>query len=97
MFRKKRPELVIFTSSQGKQHARVNEVPKSVESLNSGDIFVLDLNSELYLWAGKDANVQEKAKAREVILALKEARKGLPKVTIGTPHLIMSMSIKCHL
>ena len=67
---------------QGTVHARVSEVPAEVSSLNSGDIFILDLNDRLYLWSGKDANVQEKTRAREVLTALKEFRKGQPQVTL---------------
>lgn len=65
---------------QGKGHVRVEEVRMDVGSLSSGDIFVLDLYNKLTLWYGAAANVQEKARARDVVAAMKEARNGKPEV-----------------
>ena len=66
----------------------MKEVPLGVDSLNSGDSFILDLYDKLYLWIGKDSNIQEQIKAREVVTALKEARNGQPQVRLPAciPH-----------
>jgi hypothetical protein len=61
---------------QGKDDVRVTEVELSMSSLNSGDIFILDLFDTITLWAGKFANVQERAKAREILEGMKEKRRG---------------------
>ena len=72
----------LFDTKQGKEHARVKEVPLGVDSLNSGDTFILDLYDKLFLWIGKDSNIQEQIKAREVVTALKVARNGQPQVRL---------------
>jgi len=55
---------------------RVTEVEVATSSLNSGDIFLLDTSDTITLWAGKSANVQERAKAREILEGMKENRRG---------------------
>ncbi len=59
---------------------RVFEVKLERDSLNSKDCFLLDAGNYLYKWYGKSANHFEKFKAGEVSLALKEARKSVPKI-----------------
>jgi len=41
----------------------VHQVGTSRDSLNSGDVFILDNGKEIYQWNGKSANGQEKLKA----------------------------------
>ena len=66
----------------------MKEVPLGVDSLNSGDTFILDLYDKLFLWIGKDSNIQEQIRAREVVTALKKARNGQPQVRLPAcmPH-----------
>ncbi|KAJ3337968.1 hypothetical protein HDU93_000292, partial [Gonapodya sp. JEL0774] len=58
-------------------------LPKSVESLNSGDVFILDAGMNIYQWNGRyESSPAEKVKAGELCRALDDERKGLPKVTV---------------
>lgn len=41
---------------KGRRVPRIREVPVAVDSLNQGDVFVLDMRPTLYLWAGESAN-----------------------------------------
>lgn len=65
---------------KGKKKVRTMQVDKTISSLNSGDVFVLDLGLKVYKWEGKGAGMFEKNKGREVCDAIKTERKG--KVTI---------------
>jgi len=65
---------------KGKKKVRTMQVEKSVASLNSGDVFILDLGLEIYKWEGKSAGMFEKNKGREVVDAIKTERKGKPKI-----------------
>ena len=58
-----------FTHVQG---VRVTEVPLSVDSLNSGDVFLLDLGSKIVVWAGSAATGMEKNKALTYTIALRD-------------------------
>ena len=55
---------------------RVSVVPLSAASLNSGDVFILDLGLTLYQWNGSEANRKEKSKALEVCTGLKDDERG---------------------
>ena len=51
---------------KGKVTPRMTEVPMAASSLNAGDCFILDANQKIYVWNGKDANKNEKAKSKEL-------------------------------
>ena len=51
---------------KGARTVRVKEVPLALSSLNRGDVFILDLGLEIYVFSGPSANRKEKAKALEV-------------------------------
>jgi gelsolin len=51
---------------KGKITPRMTEVPMSSASLNAGDCFILDANQQVFVWHGKDANKNEKAKSQEL-------------------------------
>jgi len=57
-------------------------VPVTTDSLNTGDVFVLDQGLIIYQWNGCKASGVEKYKAMEFTSALKNERKGQPKVTV---------------
>jgi len=57
-------------------------VPVSTDSLNAGDVFVLDLGLTIYQWNGCKAAGVEKYKAMEFTSFLKSDRGGKPKVTV---------------
>jgi len=56
------------------------QVEKSVASLNSGDVFILDNGLEVFKWEGKSAGMFEKNKGREVVDAVKTERKGKVRI-----------------
>ncbi|KAL6628879.1 hypothetical protein U3516DRAFT_535262 [Neocallimastix sp. 'constans'] len=57
-------------------------VPISCDSLNTGDVFVLDQGLKIYQWNGSKAAGIEKHKAMEFASALKNERHGKPVVTV---------------
>jgi len=65
---------------KGKKRVRTMQVEKSINSLNSGDIFILDNGLEIFKWEGKSAGMFEKNKGREVCDAMKTERKGKPNI-----------------
>ncbi|KAG7401082.1 hypothetical protein PHYBOEH_002965 [Phytophthora boehmeriae] len=66
---------------KGKRTVRVEQVPLKSSSLSVDDVFVLDAGLELYLYAGKEANRLEKAKALEFVRSTKEDRGGRANIT----------------
>eukprot|EP01102_Stenamoeba_stenopodia_P011278 TRINITY_DN344_c0_g1_i1.p1 TRINITY_DN344_c0_g1~~TRINITY_DN344_c0_g1_i1.p1 ORF type:complete len:522 (+),score=188.28 TRINITY_DN344_c0_g1_i1:63-1568(+) len=59
---------------KGKKRVRVSQVTLSSDSLNSGDVFVLDGGLTIYQWNGKQASIQEKSKGGEVARGLRDER-----------------------
>jgi gelsolin len=54
----------------------ITEVPLHSDSLNSGDVFVLDTGDKIYQWHGQESQGVEKAKAAEFIAQLISERDG---------------------
>lgn len=52
---------------KGNRNVRVKEVPLASSSLNTGDVFILDMGLNLFLYFGKDSNKQERSKGLDVI------------------------------
>eukprot|EP01103_Thecamoeba_quadrilineata_P013385 TRINITY_DN3706_c0_g1_i1.p1 TRINITY_DN3706_c0_g1~~TRINITY_DN3706_c0_g1_i1.p1 ORF type:complete len:421 (-),score=105.13 TRINITY_DN3706_c0_g1_i1:21-1283(-) len=67
---------------KGKNFVHLKQVSIDSDSLNSGDVFLLDAGMRLFQWNGKQASVKEKNKAGEVARAIQEERKGQPKITL---------------
>jgi len=67
---------------KGRKTVRVTETKCSCESLNQGDVFILDAGLKIWQWNGKDAAIAEKRKAQEVLNGLKEERLGKAKSKI---------------
>jgi len=61
---------------------RVTEVPLSADSLNSGDVFILDLGLKLIQWVGKQAGIAEKAKATALARAFDDERGGKVEIQV---------------
>ncbi|KAG7958748.1 hypothetical protein I3843_10G032600 [Carya illinoinensis] len=57
---------------KGKRIVRMKQVPFARSSLNHDDVFILDTQSKIYQFNGANSNIQERAKALEVIQFLKE-------------------------
>jgi len=67
---------------KGKKTVRVTQVPLKSDSLNEGDVFILDGGLKIWQWNGSKAAIAEKRKAQEVLNGLKEERNGKPKSKI---------------
>lgn len=48
-------------------NARVFEVDLKADSVNEGDVFILEAPNRLYYWEGKDSNVAERGKAYQYV------------------------------
>jgi gelsolin len=59
---------------KGKKNVVVREVPLKIESLNSGDVFVLDHGLDVYQMNGKECGAMERAKAAELTASIKGER-----------------------
>ncbi len=58
--------------------AQVVEVPLSRSSLKSDDVFIVDGNSQLYCWVGKNANREERFQGQKLLQKLDSERNYLP-------------------
>ncbi|KAK4767193.1 hypothetical protein SAY86_014943 [Trapa natans] len=72
----KKPEEEEFETRlyvcKGKRVVRLKQVPFVRSSLNHDDVFILDTQKKIYQFNGVNSNIQERAKALEVIQFLKE-------------------------
>jgi len=50
---------------KGDRYPRIFPVEMKADSINDGDVFVLDNNDKIYFWPGEHCNVKEKMKALE--------------------------------
>jgi len=75
-----KPRLLHF-KGKGK-NVRVTQVAQERNSLNSGDVFILDAGLKIYQWNGKSSNPNEKFKAGQFARALDDERKGLAQVIV---------------
>ena len=57
---------------KGARNVRVTQVPLKADSLNEGDVFILDAGLKLYQWNGPQASRQEKAKGLDVARRIKD-------------------------
>jgi len=61
-------------------HVRFFEVPLERDSLNSGDVFILDTGLTLYQWNGTKSNPFERNKAAALLEAIVSERDGKPQI-----------------
>merc|ERR1719245_85134 len=67
---------------KGKKRIRVTQVPISVKSLNSGDVFILDCGLNLYQYQGKACGKNEKLQAGKMQRMIDDERRGKPEVYV---------------
>jgi len=67
---------------KGHKRCRLVEVPLDAKSVNSGDVFVLDLGLLIIQFNGKDARAFERNKATEICRALDDERGSVPEVVV---------------
>ncbi|KAL8162317.1 hypothetical protein V2J09_013806 [Rumex salicifolius] len=72
----KKPEEEVFETRlyicKGKRVVKLKPVPFARSSLNHDDVFILDTKDKIYQFNGANSNIQERAKALEVIQHLKD-------------------------
>lgn len=80
---KYRPRLLQLRGrSNNKNDVSAKERPLSRDSLNSGDVFILDQGLTVYQWAGSSAGIFEKNKASQIARALDDERRGQVKIVV---------------
>jgi len=67
---------------KGKKKVRVTQVDMKKDSMNSGDVFVLDAGLKIYQFNGKKAGPQEKMKGAQTCRAISDERRGQAKVIV---------------
>lgn len=65
-------DLITFTVLQLVTCILVVQVPFARSSLNHDDVFILDTENKIYQFNGANSNIQERAKALEVIQFFKD-------------------------
>ncbi|CAH8358418.1 unnamed protein product [Eruca vesicaria subsp. sativa] len=72
----KTPEEEVFETRlytcKGKRAVHLKQVPFARSSLNHDDVFILDTKEKIYQFNGANSNIQERAKALEVVQYLKD-------------------------
>jgi gelsolin len=77
---KYRPRLLHL---KGKKKVRVTEVELNGNSLNSGDVFIIDGGLSIFQWNGKKAGIFEKNKGAMLTRAMVSERSGKPKIFVN--------------
>eukprot|EP00727_Mastigamoeba_balamuthi_P001762 m51a1_g11583 putative gelsolin-like protein 2-like (367) ;mRNA; r:55954-57821 len=67
---------------KGKKHVRLQEVPLALASVNSGDVFILDLGLTLVQFNGRQSGALERGKAAELCREIDSERSGRPVVVV---------------
>jgi len=67
---------------KGKKKVRVTQVDLHRDSLNSGDVFILDNGLKIYQWNGSKSSPQEKNTGAQLARAIDDERKGLSAVVV---------------
>ncbi|KAH9624489.1 hypothetical protein KSS87_016930 [Heliosperma pusillum] len=72
----KKPEEEEFETRlyicHGKRAVKMKQVPFARSSLNHDDVFILDTKDKIYQFNGANSNIQERAKALEIVQFLKD-------------------------
>lgn len=74
-----RPRLLQI---KGRRFPRVKEVPLGRESLNSGDVFILDMGTTLFQWSGKDSSAKERGRGSQLTRCISSERKSRAVVKV---------------
>uniref|UniRef100_A0A7E4VD24 Gelsolin n=1 Tax=Panagrellus redivivus TaxID=6233 RepID=A0A7E4VD24_PANRE len=77
-----KPEPKLF-QCKGKRNVRCSQVKLIKESLNLGDVFILDLGSEIYVWMPPESGRLERIKGMHHAKAIRDQeRAGKAKITV---------------
>lgn len=61
---------------KGRRNIRVQQTKLSWASLNTGDVFILDLGLDIWVWSGSDAQRVEKIKGLDVARRIRDEERG---------------------
>ncbi|XP_065051473.1 villin-1-like isoform X2 [Rhopilema esculentum] len=61
---------------KGKKRPRVFEVPVECESLNRGDVFILDNGTKVWVWCGYESNKLERIRGMEFANEIRDSMRG---------------------
>ncbi|XP_074648526.1 advillin-like [Tubulanus polymorphus] len=61
---------------KGKRNVRVTQVELHVNSLNDGDVFVLDDGEKIFVWTGNESSIKERMKGMEVARQIRDEERG---------------------
>ena len=61
---------------KGRRNIRVQQTRLAWSSMNSGDVFILDLGLEIYVWNGKESGRLEKIKGLDVARRIRDEERG---------------------
>ncbi|RTG89131.1 gelsolin [Schistosoma bovis] len=75
------PRLLHFHQA-GRGRFQVQEVDLSINSLDSTDVFILDLGSKLYQWNGSKSNKEKRYNAAQFLLQVSSERNGRCKTAV---------------
>jgi len=67
---------------KGKKKVRVTQVDMTRDSLNSGDVFILDNGLQIFQWNGRKSGPQEKQRGAQLSNAIAGERRGRAKVMV---------------
>jgi len=67
---------------KGRQKTRVKQVERTHKSLNSGDVFVLDMGLRIYQFNGQKSSPKERMKGAQLSRALDDERNGGAQITV---------------
>lgn len=67
---------------KNQKNVHVSEVPSELNSLNDGDVFLLDMGTKVIQWNGISSGKFEKQKAIEVLTAIRDDRNGRVQVVV---------------
>jgi len=67
---------------KGKKKVRISEVACKRDSLNGGDVFVLDAGLDIFQWNGRKSGPSEKARGAQFSRATAEERRGRAKIHV---------------
>jgi gelsolin len=71
---------------KGKKRVRVAQVSLTSDSLNSGDVFILDGGLTIFQWNGSKSSVQERSKGGEVARGIRDERPNAKVVVSDEGH-----------
>lgn len=74
--------ITLTRQANGRSNSQVREVPASKDSLNEGDVFVLDKGSAIWQYNTLSSAGQEKFKAAEFSRSLVSGRQGQANITV---------------